>query len=542
MNTPLLKLMHLQARGFLRRTLRGAGTPKRMVLLVLGVLMFLLWLGPTVFAAINSKRSDPMRVQTMMPVALLGICLITVITSAGDKAIAFTPGEVNFLFAAPFTRRQLIAYKLAKSAVASLLTGLFLSILLLRHARWWPACYLGIILSLLFVQLFSINAVILAQTVGDRAYSNVRRIVGGVAIVLAFLAVRRVASVHSGPGGPVELMRHMRDSPIGSAVLAPFDVFGQAMTARGPAALAKSGLLAIAIDGLLLALVFVLDSAYAQAAIEASARRYAKIQRIRGGAFLSIGLGKTSTLHLPAPPWLGGAGPVAWRQVISAMRSARGLMLLLLIVAVGAGPALAAAAASGNSNQMAPLLIGMMLWLTILIATMLKFDFRGDLDQMEVLKALPIRSAAIAIGQLLVPSFMLAALHVCVLLGAAHAIPAHRTAFLIACALALPVDLLLFAIENLIFLLFPSRPAAVSPGDFQVLGRQVVVMAVKVIALAIACLPTMFVAIFVWILSGRSAVALTLAAAPLILIEVAALVPAMAWAFDRFDPSLDTPA
>ena len=245
---------------------------------------------------------------------------------------------------------------------------------------------------------------------------------------------------------------------------------------------------------------------------------------------------------MPSPIWLGGAGPIAWRQVVSASRT-RGLMLLLLIVAIGAGPALASAAASGSPDRIAPTVIWMLLlWLTILIATMLKFDFRGDLDQMDVLKSLPLRPAAIAVGQLLVPSVMLAALHTFVLLGAAHAIPSYRTGFMVGAALALPVDLMLFAIENLIFLMFPSRPAAVSPGDFQVLGRQVVVMAVKVFALAIVCLPTMVVSVFVWVLSGRSAVALTVVAAPLLIIEVAALVPAMAWAFKRFDPSIDTPA
>ena len=46
------------------------------------------------------------------------------------------------------------------------------------------------------------------------------------------------------------------------------------------------------------------------------------------------------------------------------------------------------------------------------------------------------------------------------------------TLALTAAALAFPFNALLMSTENLIFLLFPSRPAASSPGDFQVLGRQ----------------------------------------------------------------------
>ena len=183
-----------------------------------------------------------------------------------------------------------------------------------------------------------------------------------------------------------------------------------------------------------------------------------------------------------------------------------------------------------------------MIWLTVLLATMLKFDFRGDLDQIEVLKSLPVSPYAISVGQLIVPSLLLAILHAAILLGAAHALAPCRTLFLMAVVFALPVDLLLFTIENLMFLLFPRVPAAVSPGDFQVLGRQVVVMAVKLVVLGIACVPAMIIGIFAWVLSGNSPLVVVLATVPVLLLETAALVPALAWAFNRFDPSTDMPA
>ncbi len=547
MDSALIKLMLLQGRGFLRRMVRGATSPRRTILLAVGLGVMLLWLGPVVIAATKMQRSDPARVQSAAPLVLLGVCLITIVTSAGDKAIAFTPGEIDFLFVAPFTRRQLIGYKLGKSFFAAMVTGLFLSLMLLRHARWWPACYLGVLLSLLFVQLFSINAVLIAQTVGARAYSKVRQVVLGGMIVLGLVFFREFATSSGASGGIVDALNRIRESQVGSAVLAPFSVFGLAMTAPTTAALAKWASLAAALDALLLLLAFALDGTYAQAAIDASARRHAQLQRIRGGSFLSIGMKKTARYHLPQPPWLFGAGPIAWRQLTSAFRSARGLLLLLVVVAIGAGPALASMAAASHASheagsRIAGTLIGVMLWLTILIATMLKFDFRGDLDQMEVLKSLPICSTALAVGQILIPSLMLAVLHVVILLGAARAMPQYRTAFLAACAFAWPVDLLLYAIENLTFLLFPARPAVSSPGDFQVLGRQVVVMAIKMVVLSIACVPPMAAGYVAFLLSGNSVAVLVLVAVPLSLAEVAAFIPLLAWAFRRFDPSLDTPA
>ncbi len=250
---------------------------------------------------------------------------------------------------------------------------------------------------------------------------------------------------------------------------------------------------------------------------------------------------KQPQFHVPRAPWLAGIGPIAWRQLISATRSARGLSLLLLIVGIGAGPTLASISSTSDAAHFTGVLVGFMLWLTILISTMLKFDFRGDLDQMQVLKALPIHSASLAIGQILIPTIMLATMHLFVLFVAARAMPVYRSWLIVGCLLAFPVDLLLFAIENLIFLLFPSRPAAASPGDFQVLGRQVVVMAIKMFVLVIACMPPAIISGVIYVFTGNSRTALVVSAVPLLLAETAVLIPLMAWAFNRYDPSVDTP-
>ena len=97
--------------------------------------------------------------------------------------------------------------------------------------------------------------------------------------------------------------------------------------------------------------------------------------------------------------------------------------------------------------------------------------------------------------------------------------------------ISLPLNALLFAVDNLIFLLFPSRPAAVSPGDFQILGRQIIVLAGKGISLAVLAMPAFLIAFFVYVLTNQSLVWFVVAAVPLLLGEAAALVPVIAWAF-----------
>ena len=56
-----------------------------------------MWLASVVLSA-TMQRPNPEYVRGVVPLILLGICLLTTMTSAGDKAVAFTPGEVDLLF------------------------------------------------------------------------------------------------------------------------------------------------------------------------------------------------------------------------------------------------------------------------------------------------------------------------------------------------------------------------------------------------------------------------------------------------------------
>src|SRR5439155_24743 len=75
--------------------------------------------------------------------------------SQGERGIYFSPGEVNFLFAGPFTRRQLLVFKITSNALIGLVTSLFFTLLLRIHARWGVAAYVGLFLTFLFLQLFT---------------------------------------------------------------------------------------------------------------------------------------------------------------------------------------------------------------------------------------------------------------------------------------------------------------------------------------------------------------------------------------------------
>jgi Putative ABC exporter len=557
MDPALIKLMLLQARGLLRRIVRGARTVRGAVFFAFGVGIAVLWLGSVLLSA-KMQRQDPEYVRGVLPLILLGICILTTMTSAGDKAVAFTPGEVDLLFPGPFTRRQLLLYKLIKNVFAAALSSLVISIALLRFATLWVACYVGILLSILLIQFFGMALLLLGQAVGERAYGRGRRWVLIAVAAVAALGIWGVMSRYplAGPGrvDVSEAVQHFARSGAGHVLLAPFKLFAETITAeRVFPDLLKWGTQALLVILLLLGVVIKLDANYLEAAAGASQRRYERMRRVRSGAALSATARATARRRLPQPPFLAGAGPIAWRQLTNALRSSRGLLIVLFFLALGMGPFFVAAREPAPSvtpgmHQRPDFpfvgLLSTLVWFSVLLASLLKFDFRSDLDAMETVKTLPLAPAAVAVGQLVAPVLVMTAIHLLLLAGVAYAFhPSadQRAILVVAAVLTVPFNLLMFATENLIFLISPSRPASVGPGDFSILGRQIFTLFLRAVIVMIGAGIAATAGGVAYLIGGRSLAVLTVVTGAVLLAESAALIPALAWAFARFDPSLHTP-
>ena len=124
-------------------------------------------------------------------------------------------------------------------------------------------------------------------------------------------------------------------------------------------------------------------------------------------------------------------------------------------------------------------------WITLIVAAWLRFDFRGDLDLLDHLKSLPISASG---------GFDRPIAHSCADddgVSSDHhrqrGAGARRLDFLMGAAavLSLPFNALLFGVENLMFLIFPTRAAA-NPADFQGYGRQILMLFAKGVILVVA--------------------------------------------------------
>ena len=538
----LLQLLKLQFRGFFRATRRRMRGWKGMTFAAIGLLIFGTWLLPAVTAGAVMPRSDPLRVRMIVPWMILFVTLFSTLSGAGDKAVAFSAAEVNFLFPGPFTRRQILTFKLAKTALGAIFAALFVSTALMAHSSNIIAGFVAVLLALLFVQWFSTAMVLFTQTVGQHASARWRMVV--VLGLLAAIVVAVVPAVRRGitEAGFAGVATALDQSLVAKIITAPFVPIARVMTARSMVGeLLPWAAVALLLDALLLAAIFRLDADYNEAALAASQRHYQRLERMKKGNVLAVdstAVAGVKRLRLPAPTRrLGGAAPFAWRQAVTALRTSRTMLLFVGLAAAGLAPILAAA----PQKVVLALMIQGAAWMTIFFAALLRFDFRGDLEQLEWLKALPVSPHRVAAGQLVTPVAILTMFQAILLTSSAFVLREHRGVLLLTIAFLPPFNLLLFGIENTMFLLYPVRAAQATPGDVSQLGRQVVMFILKMLVSMVAVAFAGALGFAAYLTFGRS-MAAGLIVAWLVLATVAvSSVPLVGLAYRSFDPSVDTP-
>jgi hypothetical protein len=548
-------LIGLRFRGWLRRLAKNVHTAKGALTALVGVLFLLpcclswivsLWVLPAPEA--GSGRLE--QVQRFGPFGLLGFCLLTLVSSSGERAaIPFTPEEVTFLFAGPFSRRQLLAYKLMVNFLSVLVLSAFLLFTMgfLRVPSVpLAAQYVGLVLTLVFTQLLAIALGFVAATIGVSVYNRGRKLVL-IGIGLVLLAVLIRAGRDSLGYGPLTLLERAEHSTAVQLTLEPFRWFVDTVSApRLWPDFVRSAGLALAVDLALLVLVFVLDAQYLESSAEVSERIYAQLQRIRRGGTAALFLHGSGRVRfgLPAFPWWGGVGPVAWRQLLTVPRSRASVVLLLLLLPVATAGVVISLRKDPEAPLVALVISGqLILVLTLFLTPLVAFDFRGDVERMDILKALPISPSALAVGQLVAPVLLVTLVHWIALagIGLTTTDPWVVNGALAAAALAVPFNFLVFAIDNLLFLLFPNRPALPAGADFQAVGRQTLTVLAKGVALMVVLGAAMLLAVVAYFLTGSRWLPALMAAWLVLAGAGVGFVPLLALAFRYFDVSRDTP-
>src|SRR5262249_43584829 len=146
---------------------------------------------------------------------LLAYAVVFFVFSPSDRGITFTPAEVNLLFSGPFTRRQLLTYKMMVTFLTCLMGTAFMTLVFQVHAYHTVAAFVGLLGAMGFVQLIAMIVSLLAQMAGQLAYNRVRKLVLLLVTVLIVVSVLRW-----GKGGMLSSWDEVVDTINQSPVLA----------------------------------------------------------------------------------------------------------------------------------------------------------------------------------------------------------------------------------------------------------------------------------------------------------------------------------
>ncbi len=531
MNSPLVLLTRLRARAAWRKIVRTMKRPKG-ILLALFVLGFI---GFSVFPRFMVGREGFVPLENVWfidPAVMFGFWALITLSGRTSMVGAFSRPEVDFLFPGPFTRRQLMLYKLALSSLGPLGSALFFPLFLWQFALWWPALMLGIWLTLIFINTTALLWTLVVDWLGER-FVNWRTLATFGAVAVVVFSLWQAGGLEN-EQTPKERFVALESSWAAQVLFAPFTALCNLMRAKTAADLAMWCAASLLANAVAVVLVLQMDANFLQASLVASQKRYEFIQRAkRSGGLPTVGGRARPRLGVPQFPRLAGLGPIAWRQSLDLMRNSGRLLLVLPAAACMFAPILVM-----GKQVSEGMVIGMTVLLAWLISTMVPLGLRTDLQHLEVFKTLPLRAGMIVSGSILAAVIYPTMIQVGAVAVLAALTQNWTLASTVAVAFAVPLNLLLVSCDSVVVLFFPST-RQITPGDLFAGVRLMLSYLAKVLFVMLCSGIAGLYVLAVYLSVGESPIAMAVGTWVVLMLEGAATVWGAALLFERLDPSLD---
>ncbi len=314
----LWQLLRLQAWGKVRKLRANFASPRRQVLSLLAVILAIVWLGNAVASMIYRDAYDPAAFERWMSRSLLlYFCwhLIHVAYTRPIAAIEWSPSEQTFLCGGPFSRRELLTYRLLGIFSATLPKAGLVAFVLSPDLPMIGTGFLGLVLGLAFLEYLRLMLQTVACGISTRAYSIFRTAVFTGTVVLVGYGLLHAVSLMQLDGHNhwaflgewFGAIGALNDTWPGQLIEAPFRVLANVIVARG----ISTTLLANLGAGLLLL------ATAGHCAIRLDAIFYGKIREIEILASADEYQSPSEKIRArwPRITRLGGVGTVAWRQL-----------------------------------------------------------------------------------------------------------------------------------------------------------------------------------------------------------------------------------
>ena len=482
------------------------------------------------------------------------------------SALAFTPAEVQFLFPAPVSRRQLVHAKLVRMQLVILLNTLIFSVLLRGSGGTVEGWQRGLSLWMLFstLALHRLGATIVHANAMEHVGKSRRRlilplIVFGVVLLAVVYGVvtawplLRTASM-SGTKAVLLAVTDALRAPVPAAALWPVRAVIE------PVFLGRGGqwFLAMPWAAAMLTLhyfwVVRLDKAFEEAALEATQHRAERLLRFRSS---QMGNSRSRKGKLAKVPSLALSGrpemAIAWKNVVAALRGgAWRTQLLMFTVSLGVLAAVTRSASDRAGDVFMGITFGWGAMLLFIGPLWMRFDLRLDLPRLPMLKTMPLAgwrivtaeiAAVTALHSVTVWSLMVVPLVMFVQEPALLTESGVTIPIFISVVVGVPIfNALMFTIQNGTALLFPAwvRLGTEARG-FETMGQNLLTTGATTLVAAVARVsPVGLGGLVLWFTNdwgGWSVLVATILASVVVVAELWPIILWLGGVFEKIDVS-----
>jgi ABC-2 type transport system permease protein len=417
------------------------------------------------------------------------------------RVLSFTPAEVTFLFSGPVPRRGLIQYKLLRNQLLILFNSLLWTLILARErfgtSPWLRAFSIWVLLTTL--SFHRLGASFVRTSLLEHGRFGLRHRVVSLVVLAAAVVTLAWSLRDASPllaagwnGGTTEFLAALAraaERPVLHGLLAPFTLMVRPLTA--PTLSAWLASLGPALLLLVLHYVWVVraDTAFEEAAAEASMERAQQLGT-RGAAARTPRLAHRQVPRLlPLAPTGWPAGAILWKNLLAVARMRRTRNAVMAFAGAVVVVALLSFDAEGTIASIAGWLAVMWGGMMIVIGPQwVRNDLRSDLLKLDLLRSYPLRGRAVVAAEAGGSALVLTAIQLALLVVAYFAFLGDvrvepdletRTLILAAAVVHLPgVNFAGMLIQNGTALLYPAwvHLGSGRPGGVEALGQNMLMI------------------------------------------------------------------
>ena len=489
--------------------------------------------------------------------AVMGLTAASWIMPFDSGLLEFSEAEMQFLFPAPVSRRQLLIHRMLRSQIGMLFGAIVIGVTVGASTSGFARLRLSIAAWLLLViAKIYFTGVTLARARLRASDRRARRVAWlplavmatVVAVVATALGRAYLQAPPDGPMSTLELVTRVAQSGWAHIVLWPFVAVARPLFSAWPQPYLSSIGAAAAVLIALAAWVLMSDEAFQQAVSDVAERRSQEPARAKGAPSYKV----RSTGWRLAP--LGRPETAfAWKAAMQTLRMVDKSSLVRIASILVALTIVAASL--GRANGLASLLGAFSLAATafaiLLAPQVVRMDMRQDLRHLELLKTWPVKASAVVRGELLWPGVVITAgawamLAVATLLsgtiltdvGAGLRIGAGAAIAIVAPALVFAQ----LAIHNAVALLFPAWVPLGNqrPRGLDAMGQRLIMLGGTWLLLIVSALPGAIAGGIVWfalqrVVGAAALVPAAIVCAVVIGVEVLVATEAIGPAYERLD-------